>query len=359
MKDINLFFIFFIEKFVYLCAENFNSMFSRVYDILASFLGESKQGGYSQGCVQYQWNCPSCAEEKGGIDGKYNLETSFSIGKFHCWSCDAKGSLSYLIGRYGGKEKLAQYLKEIESIRESKMYDLSSFADFFGKNIDSDGQIITLPKTFTKIDINTLRNKKLKEYLEKRGITQDIIDKYNIGYTQWDNEEKSLRNRIIVPSYDETGFLNYWVGRDFSGYEKAIKYKNCKADKKEIIFKESHINFDADIVLVEGIIDSIYLPNATPLMGKVLLKDSALYHKLYKNANAHIIICLDGDTTIEETKKIYNLLNVGRLRNKIKYISLKESKYKDFGEIYECEGRKGIINILRESKKFDEIDLLI
>lgn len=332
-------------------------MFAKIYDILVTFLGESKQGGYIRGCMQYQWNCPSCAEEKGGVDGKYNLETSFVLGKFHCWSCDFKGNISYLVSRYGGKERLKQYQEEIKSIEESRLYDLSSYIDKLNGNVDSDGNVLKLPKTFTKINVSTIRNKKLKEYLNKRRITQDIIDKYNIGYTQWDGEDKFLRNRIIVPSYDEFGFLNYWVGRDFSNYEKAIKYRNCNADKKEIIFKESLIDFNADIVLVEGILDSLYLPNAIPLMGKVLMKDSVLYKKLYKKSNGNIIICLDADTTIEETKRIYNLLNVGRLRNKIKYIRL--DKYKDFGEIYEAFGKKGIITTLKTAKKFDEIDLLM
>lgn len=332
-------------------------MFSKIYDILASFLGESKQGSYIKGCMQYQWNCPTCAEEKGGVDGKYNLETSFSLGKFHCWSCDSKGNISYLIGRYGGNEKLKQYQEEIKSIEESKMYDLSSFIDRMMGNVDDNGKILTLPKTYTKIVISELKNVKLKKYLEKRKITQDLIDKYNIGYTQWDGEEKSLRSRIIIPSYDNYGFLNYWVSRDFTGYENRIKYKNCTADKKEIIFKHNHINFDADIVLVEGILDSIYLPNAIPLMGKILLKDSFLYKTLYRNTKANIIICLDSDTTIEETKRIYNLLNIGRLRGKIRYIRMEE--YKDFGEVYEKCGKKGIIDLLKSSKKFDEIDLLI
>ena len=53
-------------------------MFRRQYNILASFLGESKQGGYQNGVEQYQFCCPSCAEDNGGKpDGKYNLEVNF------------------------------------------------------------------------------------------------------------------------------------------------------------------------------------------------------------------------------------------------------------------------------------------
>jgi len=336
----------------------FYQMFQKIYNILVSILGESKQGGYMKGCSQYQFNCiMDCAEEKGGPDGKYNLEVSFAIGKYHCWACDGKGNLSYLIRRYGGKEKFKIYEEEIKSIRESKMYDLSSYMDEIYGNTDKNGKTLKLPETYTKIDISSLKSKKLKNYLEKRQITQDIVDRFNIGYTQWDGETWTMRNRIVIPSYDEYGFLNYWVSRDFSGYEKKTKYKNCDADKKEIVFQESLINFDADIVLVEGALDCIYYNNAISMLGKFLLKDSELYKKLYSKANADIIICLDSDTTIEETKRIYNLLNVGRLRGRIKYIELNE--YKDFGEVYEALGKKGIIETIKSAKKFDEIDLLI
>ena len=333
-------------------------MFHKIYNILVSILGESKQGCYMKGCTQYQFNCIlDCAEERGGADGKYNLEVSFAIGKYHCWACDGKGNLSYLIRRYGGKEKFKIYEEEIKSIKESRMYDLSSYMDDIYGNTDKEGKILKLPKTYTKINISELRSKKLKAYLEKRCITQDIIDRFNIGYTQWEGEEYSMRSRIVVPSYDEYGFLNYWVSRDFTGYDKRVKYKNCTADKKEIVFQERNINFNADIVLVEGALDCIYGPNTIALLGKFLLKDSELYRKLYTKANANIIICLDSDTTIEETKRIYNMLNVGRLRGRIKYIELDE--YKDFGEIYEKFGKKGIINAIKSAKKFDEIDLLI
>ena len=53
----------------------------RIYLILVSFLGESKQGGYDSSLTQYQFNCPSCADEKGAVDNKYNLEVSLAIDK--------------------------------------------------------------------------------------------------------------------------------------------------------------------------------------------------------------------------------------------------------------------------------------
>ena len=96
-------------------------------------------------------------------------------------------------------------------------------------------------------------------------------------------------------------------------------------------------------------------------MGKHLKNNTEVYSKLYERANANIIICLDGDTTINEVKRIYRVLDKGRLRGKIKYIRLdtEELPYKDFGEIYESEGKKGIIRAMKTEQQFSEIDLLI
>lgn len=326
---------------------------------MVSFLGESKQGYYDKDVLQYQWNCPSCAEEKGDIDNKFNLETNFGLGKCHCWSCGFMGPISRLVKEYGGSILLGQYYDAINELKELKYLDISLFQNDY-KGILDDTREVVLPKTFTKINLSTNRNFWLTEYLKSRKITQDIIDYYNIGYTKWDGEINKYRNRVIVPSYDSFGRLNYWCGRDYTG-KSTFKYwnadKDCGAGKKtEIIFNEDKIIYDADIVLVEGIFDSLYYYNAIPLCGKVLKENFLLYERLFEKANANIIICLDADTEIEETKEIYKLLNHDRLKGKIWYIRLE--RYKDFGEIYEADGKKGIINTLKEKKRFNEIDLI-
>lgn len=379
----------------------------RIYNILVSFLGESKQGNYDKGCVQYQFNCPYCADEKGGVDNKYNLEVSFALGKFHCWSCGSAGSLSKLIKARGGQALCAEYFAVIADIKENKYYNLDMFKD----NGDIfEERYLNLPKTFEKINLLTCRDKELKAYLAKRRITQDIIDFYNIGRTTWDEEDWTWRNRIIFPSYNAAGDLNYYIGRTYRSKDKRVKYKNCDADKNKIILHEDKIQWDSDIYLVEGAIDCIYYPNSISLMGKFINKNTELYSKLRERANANIIICLDGDTTIDEVKRIYSLLDRGRLKGKIRYIRLGEGLngkyipyvpptidgqqykvnlpfedvesikvnadynpqyvrfngnlytyegYKDFGEIYESEGKRGLIRAMRTAKTFSEIELLV
>ena len=101
-----------MSLFLYICKV---IELERIYGILSSFLGESKQGGYIDGVTQYQFNCPYCADEKGYIDGKYNLECSLEIMKFHCWVDGISGSLSKLIKRWGGREYLNEYFDIISS----------------------------------------------------------------------------------------------------------------------------------------------------------------------------------------------------------------------------------------------------
>ena len=68
--------------------------------------------------------------------------------------------------------------------------------------------------------------------------------KYNIGYC----ESGLFSNRVIIPSYDEDGKLNFFVGRDI--YESPMKYKNSSTTKDVVGF-ELFINWNEPIVLCE------------------------------------------------------------------------------------------------------------
>lgn len=315
-------------------------------------MGESKQGGYADGVVQYQFNCPYCSDEKGYVDGKFNGEVSLELLKYHCWSCGSSGSLSKIVKRWGGKDSLKEYYDIVKSLKDSKLYEFSEKQIF-----EKETPQLTLPKTFKKISLKTCTDKKLKAYLKKRCIDQWTINKFNIGATTWNEEDKAWANRIIVPSYDSFGNLNYFVGRDFMPEDenstfKRIKYKNCDADKKEIVFQENLIDWDSDIILLEGVFDALAAPNAISLLGKVLTDDNAVFKAIVERAKARIIICLDNDTKELETLKICRLLESTKLSGRVWYIQMNE--YKDMGEAFEKGGIKGVIKCLRSAVKYDK-----
>lgn len=341
----------------------------RLEQILVDIMGEPKNRADGDTNIQLQFNCPRCAEENGGVpDGKYNLEFTFSKnlkrgGVFKCWRCAAyeeemKGSGFSLVKKYGTKEQYIEFKSLIQQIYESKNYDF-----YLESGVTENTSIcdsIYLPSSFKKIQIDECDNYELLGFLERRKITQEIIDRFSIGYTSNDDCEYGIRNRVIIPSYDAFGDLNYYIGRDFTGKSK-MKYKNCTADKKSIIFQESLINWDATIYLCEGVFDAMRFPsNGVSMLGKTLTKDMLLYNTLQRKANADVVIVLDGDTLEVETKNIYKLLNRGRLYGRVKYIDLFNgiSSHKDMSEIYEHEGKRGVINAIQQVKEYDELDLL-
>ena len=339
-------------------------MFEEIYKILVEFLGESKQGVYDADVYQYQFSCPFCIAKYGEEEKyKYHLDVNLREGVFKCWKCtaqddDMQGKLGKLIKKFGGSDLYKRYKECIQAIKESHLYELSSFS---GLTVSIEPNVYArLPKSFKHINITECNDKRLLSYLEKRKIDQEFVDKFSLGYTTWDEEDYSMRNRIIIPSYDEFGDLNYYLGRDYTDKSK-LRYKNCDADKKEVIFQESLINWDATIYLCEGSFDAMRFPsNGVAMLGKNLSPEYVLYKKIMERANADVVIVLDGDTAEIETKKLYKLLNVGKLRGKVKYIDLWNgiSQYKDMSEIYEHEGKGGILEILKQVKKYNEIDLI-
>lgn len=328
-------------------------VYNKLLSILESVFGESKNGCSDNGQVQF--HCPNC-EPYGG--SKFNLEVNFRLGKFNTWCCpEHKGKISNLIKVYGNSETLKQYFNEIKDIKNSKLYQLN-FGDNDFENEDFGEEIYEIPKCCERLNKNNYEHKDAFYYLYNRGINDTIIKKYNIHCTTWCDDWK-MRNRIIFPSYDKFGNLNYWQGRYYgnSNSKFITKYYNMDIDKKNIIFNEKLIqsSYDGNIVLVEGVTDHIVTPSSIPMMGKVLMRDSYLYKELIKRCNGNIIIFLDGDAT-KDVKKIYKLLNTGKLYNKIYYIPINNMEL-DPSKIYQIGGHKLISKYLRTAKQFNEIEL--
>jgi len=262
---------------------------------------------------------------------------------------------------YGNEKLLSEYKEIIRSIRESELYKLHfSDSDF---NIDTsiiEKEDLKFPPSFKLFKKDGKNNYGALKYLQNRGIDWNIIEQYKIGFTEREEDDKMRKYsyRVIIPSYNALGELNYWVGRDYlptsDKFALRTKYANPQVKKTEIIFNEEKINWDADITLVEGAFDHIVVPNSIALLGKALDKDYKLYWELITKANANVNIFLDNDIK-DNGKEIYALLNHGRLYNKIRYI------YSDLGkdpsEIYQEYGYKGIIKCLRNAKQIEEVYL--
>jgi len=334
--------------------------------ILDLMLGESKQE--LDNSMQLEYPCPCCIDKYGSQEiRKYNLSISLSKQKMQCWRCSSEGdnglhgSIIKLIKMYGNDKLLSEYKEIIRSIRDSELYKLNFSNDDF--NIDTsviEKEELKFPQSFKRFDEHGYNDRRALQYLMDRGIGWDIINEYKLGYTTFQEENKKGSFRIIIPSYNTLGELNYWVGRDYlpndekSPY-KRLKYDNPKVEKKSIIFNEEKIQWDADITLVEGTFDHIVVPNSIPLLGKTLDRDYKLYWELTTKFNGSAInIMLDGDA-YESALEVYKLLNHGRLYNNVRLIPMEEKE--DPSSIYQKYGRKGIMGHIANSVKISEVYL--
>jgi len=321
-------------------------MWDKLLYIFESFLGESKRGINENS--QCQFDCPECD------DGKFNLECNFKKGIFKCWSCqDNSGKLSTLIKRYGDQTIFEEYKKEIDNIRTSRLYILDKNENL--EDLSVGENLFELPTCCQKVNVKNYKHKKACEYLfEERGLTDEIIKKYNIYCTQFDCNDWKMRFRIIIPSYDRFNQLNYWVGRLYKENNYQTKYLNPDKNKKDIIFNEYLINWDGDIRLLEGTFDHIVVPNSIPILGKELDKTFYLFHQLMEKANS-ITLLGDGEA-FNDWLKIYKNLNCNKLKGKIKIVNYNSKE--DPSSIFKKQGNKGIAELLHSSYKIPEFKLL-
>lgn len=278
-------------------------------ELLKDVLGNDKQHYESKG--QISFDCPVCAREKGldKGDGKGNLEINYFRHVYKCWACSdtngTQGPLGRLFDQFGTK-------------KQKKVYNLIKPEE--QKQIEKRAPKLRLPEgfmTFEESNSRFIPHIEAMRYLTSRGITEDIIKKYKIGYTVQGN----FAYRIIVPSFDSSGELNYFIARAWT--PRKMKYKNPTAEKDQIIFNEHLIDWEKDVYLVEGVFDGFFLENSIPMLGKKI--SSLLFETLYNKAKSKIIICTDGDAW-QDGLKIYHELNGGELYNKIKIVKLPKDK---------------------------------
>jgi DNA primase len=351
-------------------------MNQNIVNILVDILGEPKK--INEVTTQISFDCPYCAMDKGLLsgetDGKGNLEINLQVenskgynGVYKCWVCsetnNTKGSLFSLIKKRGNKSHVTQYINELNQYEKDLIFNNST--PLTKPTIDEydEVQLYYEQKEFNFRKLNEVGVTALN-YLNKRGITNDMIERYKIrycdtytnkNYLNTDVKKRSFYGRIFFPSFDVDGNVNYFVARDFMGKNSKYKYQNPEKDKNDYIFNEYFINWDSDIYLVEGVTDHIVTPNSIPLLGKDI--SNLLFNKLQENANANIIIFLDSDAT-KNAIKLYDILNINKLIGRVRIIFTNNNSDMnlDPSKINEFWGRKGIIKYIQSQRKITNKD---
>ena len=261
---------------------------------------------------EYLFHCPKCAHHK------KKMSVNISKNVFKCWVCDYSGrSLRRLVKRYGSFHN-RQAWDEFE-----ERVDISSFgSDLF----EEESSFVAEPTLSLPDDYISLANKNLPRtslsalrYLYDRGITKKDIVRWKIGYCS----SGEYSGRVIIPSFGISGRCNYFIARTYS--DDWRKYKNPPASK-DIIFNHLYLDFDEDMVLVEGVFDAVVSgPNSVPLMGSTMREESRLFQEIVKNDTA-VYVALDSDAAKKENRIIRLLLKYG-----IEVYKIDTSGYEDVG----------------------------
>jgi len=259
-------------------------MLERKIRIIEDFLG-----GYQKSRDEFLFYCPKCKHHKP------KLSVNFDKDVFKCWVCDYNGrSIGRLVYFYGKPQHREQWKIEMGIVDMSEI-DKPEAEEIF----------IDLPEEFISLTSKQQSPLSLsaRAYLKNRGITQQDIVWWKIGYCP-DGEYK---NRIIIPSFDLEGKVNYFIARNYAGNWN--KYLN-PASKKDFIFNELYLDWNKDITIVEGVFDAIVAGNAIPLLGSTLREDSYIFQKIVAKCGK-VFIALDSDVKAKEDKIIRLLLSYG------------------------------------------------
>lgn len=132
-------------------------------------------------------------------------------------------------------------------------------------------------------------------YLRNRGVTDHTVALYRMGYVS----EGYLRRRVVVPSFDAQGMVNFWSARsiDITDPKDSFRYRLPVASK-DVISNEHMVDWTQPVYLVEGIFDEVALgPQAIALYGKFMPRRLAL--RLVERRPPSVMVCLDSDARKE------------------------------------------------------------
>ena len=237
-------------------------------------------GGYRQSSSEFLFACPFCGHHK------KKMSVNFGINCFKCWVCDSRGkSLYRLVRKFGNYQQKQKWL-ELDG-----RLDLSEFDQMFMEMNDEEiEQVTELPPHFVSLCNKHLpiSSQRPLEYLYDRGITKKEILMWKIGFCT----EGRYSGRIIVPSFNNAGNLNYFIARSYVGHR--MKYLNPSISKN-VIFNELFVDWNEPVILVEGLFDAITAgQNAIPILGSTLREESKLFQAIVLN-DSPVYLALDED----------------------------------------------------------------
>jgi DNA primase len=261
--------------------------------------------------------CPACGDQQ---TGKKKLTIRLDNDSHHCWVCDLRGrTLESTLKKY--KPKYLQEYQERFLKKKLKIADQKAEVE----------ETVVLPKHFKLLAIKENRTdpdvKAVYNYAASRGLSNRDIWYFKLGACSTGR----FRRRLIMPSFDKNGELNYLVARTIDS-ENKFKYLNAKVAKKNVIFNEINVDWSQELVLVEGPMDlTKCTPNAACLLGSQFNESYALFQAIIRHSTP-VLLALDSDMALKSQKIAKKLMSYGI---NVRVLSLNE--HDDVGEMSKDE----------------------
>ena len=212
---------------------------------------------------------------------------------FHCWVCGMRGKgLAYFFKKYKPR-----FYEAASSIFEKKVKEKK----------EDELPPVALPEGFSLLatigrradpDLKACRN-----YIFSRGFSEKDLWYFRLGAVSSGRH----RRRVIVPSFDSEGVLNYFTARAIVE-EAGRKYVNPRVKRSEVIFNEINIDWSDELTIVEGPFDLMKAnQNCTCLLGSSLTEKHFLFQRIVANKTP-VLLALDPDAK-KKTQDIAKLLN--------------------------------------------------
>jgi len=262
-------------------------------------------------------NCPSCSKDR---PEKKKLIIRIRDGAHHCWVCDLKGkSLKYTLKKFfPSKLKEYNYLYDESSLLEVQEEEV--------KKPEVPRGFVLLAQSYSSRDPDI---RDTISYTKNRGMALKDLWGFKIGSCS----SGRFKRRLIVPSFDDNGELNYYVARSIDG--RYPKYINARFPKRDLIFNEINLRWDRPLTLVEGPFDLFRAgSNATCILGSSLNEKYILFQKIIQNRTP-VILALDPDAILKTMKIAEKFYEYGIT---VKVVNC--HGYEDVGEMSKLEFQK-------------------
>lgn len=261
--------------------------------------------------------CPKHGANPNRRDGQLSVNVVYDT--FHCWSCGFSGrNLVPLLRTRGMTQFCREYIADLEQrpggtrcvvlkVEDSHVYDAPK-----------------LPREFVSLTQKSgspARTRALS-YLASRGLDADDLYFWKLGFA----ESGELGGRIVIPSFDSRGLLNYVVGRSFTGDE--YRYKPLGRLTKNIVWNEHMIDWSAPLYVTEGPFDAFVIrENVTILNGTFFPK--ALLARIVLEGTP-VVLAMDADAYARQLDHIELLISYGI---DCSIIDIRKARKKDVGSI--------------------------